>query len=239
MKVRVATLGIPILLACGTARAQTTRVSRADKTIEVTVTETVKADAEVAVLHVGCTAIAPTKDEAYDETVRLSGRVTEALHDAGVGKSDIETTRLSLRRFESEGASQAPQQRPFEAEQMWEVRTAVSDAQRVLDLAVKAGANLFESVDWEVGDPSTLEAKAYAAAVAKARKLAAQLAADLGVRLGELIRASNTARPSPFFLRRDIAAKSMATLAAREPAIKLFPEKVEREATVDAVFAIE
>ena len=104
-KMKVAMLGIPILAACRIATAQTTQVSRANKTIDVTATETVKADAEVAVLHIGCSVIAGTKGEAYDENVRLSGRVTQALLDAGIAKSDIETTRLRLRRLEADGSS--------------------------------------------------------------------------------------------------------------------------------------
>jgi uncharacterized protein YggE len=63
------------------------------------------------------------------------------------------------------------------------VTVAASAAQTVVDLAVKAGANEVDDVEWNVADPVALQAKASGAALAKARSIADQMAKGLGTKL--------------------------------------------------------
>jgi hypothetical protein len=78
--------------------------------------------------------------------------------------------------------------------------------------------------------------------VAKAREMAEQMAQKLGAKVGELVYASN-AQPTINVATR--SGLTMVTVQASivtpppKPQLKLFPKKVEREATVYAVFALE
>lgn len=113
-------------------------------------------------------------------------------------------------------------ERQFEASQLWDVRVPVPQAQAIVDLAVKAGANQVEEVDWQVKDTASLEAKANSAALAKARALAAQLASGLEAKMGELLYVSNTERKPKGLI---FPKTSTTKLAMPEPQLKLFPKK--------------
>jgi hypothetical protein len=65
-------------------------------------------------------------------------------------------------------------------------------------MALRAGANVLESLDWNVADPKALQAKAGAAALEKAKAIAEQMAKGLNAKLGDLVYASNRA-PIPMF----------------------------------------
>lgn len=220
---------------------QDLQVGRTNKTVEVTVTETVQVEPEIAVLHVGYQNYGPTKDRAFEENLRLAKAIVDELQKSIAGKQDIETEELRLNRVEpNEKWSQEERSaRQFGAEQSWNIRVPVERAQGALDLAIRAGANDIEDVDWEVRDPEALSIKATGAALAKARTLANQMATELGSKLGELLYASNSARrPKNWPFASDLQT-SASTIAGKEIPLRLFPKKVEQQATVHAIFAIE
>jgi uncharacterized protein len=108
----------------------------------------------------------------------------------------------------------------------------------IVDLAVKAGANELNNIEWNVADPVALQAGAGGAALAKARTIAEQMAKGLGTKLGELVYASNSAPVTR--KRRDKAfPEVMAPPPPPPPTLTLFPQKVKSDATVYAVFSIE
>ncbi len=222
------------------AHAQSVDVTRTNKTIAVTVAETVRVDPDLAIVQFGFRNYAKTKDAAYEENVRASNRITKALLDAGIPKDRIETESLRVGDASPEWSSEAPKGEKFEAHQSWKISVAVTDAQKVIDLAVSAGVNEIENVDWTVANPFALEAKAGAAALAKAKELARIMAQDMGVRLGELLYVSNS-RPTTWERAGLAADYSTVAVAAAlpPPKLTLFPKQVEREATVHVVYAFE
>jgi len=117
----------------------------------------------------------------------------------------------------------------------------VSQAQAVVDLAVRRVANEVEDVEWNVADPLALQAKAGAAALVKARAIAEQMAKGLGTKLGDLVYASNRAPVSKLFrnLSMQTEAATVSSRGENKPQLTLFPQKVKSDATVYAVFAIE
>jgi uncharacterized protein len=227
-----------------TLLAQDIQVNRQNKTIAVTAEESITADAEVAVLAIGYHNYAPSQDVAFQDNVRASNRITDALLAAGVPKANIETGKLRLNLAEPDETwtSEMKRERKFEAQQSWTITLPVAQAQTVVDLAVQSGANEVEDVEWNVADVLALQAKVSGAALAKARAIADQMAKGLGAKLGELVYASNRA-PVPKFLRitgaRDTYATTVHALADKKPQLTLFPEKVKSDATVYAVFGIE
>ena len=127
------------------------------------------------------------------------------------------------------------------AGQSWHVTVSASEAQMVVDLAVKAGANEVDDVEWNVADPVALQAKAGGAALAKARSIADRMAKGLGTKLGELVYASNRAPVAKMWrgMTLNTEVSTMAVAVEKEPKLTLFPQKVKSDATVYAVFSIE
>ena len=237
-------LWLSSVLICATCLSQDIQVNRQNKTIAVTADESITADAEVAVLAIGYHNYGPTQDTAFRDNVRATEQIVKALLNAKIPAENVETEKLRLSRVQQDESwtAEMKKERVFEAEQSWRVSVSVAQAQTVVDLAVKAGANEVEDVEWNVVDPVALQAKASGAALAKAKSIAEQMAKGLGTKLSELVYASNRA-PVPKMWRGARDSVMMAALvgaeAEKEPRLKLFPQKVNSDATVYAVFAIE
>lgn len=225
------------------ASAQEIQVNRQNKTIAVTAQESVEVSAEIAVIEVGYYNFAATKDAAYDENVKTANTISNALLNSGIPKEAIETQKLQLEHVEpgEKYAANAEfvRQHQFEAQQSWKVTVPIVRSQAVVDLAVRNGANEISDVEWNVTDPVALQAKAGGAALAKARRIAEQMAAGLGTKLGELVYASNQAPVSRMWSRWLATDSAEVSTTRAEPQLTLFPQKVKSEATVYAVFAIE
>jgi uncharacterized protein YggE len=192
---------------------------------------------------VGYQNYAPTKDAAYGENIRVSNEVTKALLNGGVPKSVLETESLRLERAERDEkwTAEEKKERQFQATQTWTIHVTADRAQAVVDTALRAGANVLEALDWNVTDPKALQAKAGAAALAKAKTIAEQMAKGLNAKLGDLVYASNRAPISGFAGKLETVEVS-ATPAPPPPPpphLVLYPKKVKADATVYAVFAIE
>jgi uncharacterized protein len=235
-------LMLALIAITGLMFAQDIQVNRQNKTIAVTAEESTTADAEVAVLAIGYHNYGITQDAAFQENVRAAERITKALLDAKVSKENIETDKLRLARTEidEKWTADMKKDRQFTAEQSWHMTVSASEAQAVVDLAVRAGANEVEDVEWNVADPVALQAKASGAALAKARTVANQMAKGLGTKLGELVYASNRAPVAKMW--RGVTVNTEAAVLAPPPPpprLTLFPQKVKSEATVYAVFSIE
>jgi uncharacterized protein YggE len=234
----VATLLFPcaILAQTGTAPAP-------QKTIEISATEKVQLPAETATIKIGYQNQASSKDVAYANNTKTANQIVQALLDAGVSKDAIETEALTLAKDEDRYGSKSQQAVTFSASQQWLIYTKASEAQKIVDIAVAAGANQIESVDWTVADPKQLEDKAYAAALARAKRIAEQTALYAGVKLGAIVSIANSANPSDRFSRSGfgklMTVEVSATKLKMPPMLKLQPGTVEREASVTITYAIE
>ena len=222
--------------------AQEVQVSRSNRSIDVTATETVRANAEVAIVTLGFVNYVPTRDAAYEENARVSNQVIQALLDGGLSKLAIHTEQFQIQSRPYTDPRGGPPEHQFYAEQTWTIRVNAADAQTVVDRAVTAGANDVGNVVWEVADPNALEQKAGRAALAKARAEAAELAAEFGGKLGELLYASNRLPNESgvgYGAGGGFGMAAGPSTTPERPTVKLFPQPVERSATVHAVFAID
>ncbi len=233
---------IAVVAITGSLLAQDIQVNRQNKTISVTADESATADAEVAVLTIGYHNYGLTQDAVFQENVRVAERITKALLDAKVPKANIETDKLQLTRaqVDEKWTTDMKKERQFTAEQSWHITVSASEAQTVVDLAVRAGANEVDDVEWNVADPVALQAKAGAAALAKAKSIADQMAKGLGTKLGELVYASNQAPAAKTWgYKLDRTMTLAPPPPPPPPKLTLFPQKVKSDATVYAVFSIE
>ncbi len=238
------TIALVLLCAWGLlpAFSQQILVNRQNKTIAITAEDSVSADPEVATITVGYQNYASTKDAAYGENIRVSNEVTKALLNGGVPKSALETESLRLQRAERDDrwTAEEKKERQFQAIQTWTIHVTANRAQAVVDLALRAGANVLEGLDWNVSDPNALQAKAGSAALTKARTIAEQMAKGLNAKLGDLVYASNHAPGFEGSLGKTVELSATpAPPPPPPPHLSLYPKKVKSEATVYAVFAIE
>jgi uncharacterized protein len=242
------TLSILVCFAfASNAYAQDVQVNRDNRTVAVTVSDGIEVDPELAVVQIGYHNFGPTRDAAYKQNGDASQKIINALVSAGVKKEDIETNAVTLDRVDSEGkewTSEQRRERQYEAEQMWTVRVPPAQAQKVADQAVAAGANVLQNVDWIVKDLPALDARAGRSALAKARTLAEDMAHQFGAKVGPLLFVSNeeTAGFGNFDRRARGMSNNVQTVNVTEqaqPVLMLLPQKVRRDATVHAVFALE
>jgi uncharacterized protein YggE len=237
------------LILCATALvagAQTApmglQVSKDNRTMAITATDRVIVQADIATLHLGFIAYGPDSATAYATGSRISNAIASALTKAGVPADQLESENQNISPVQDyviqklTDAEKA--QRRFQVVQSWTVRTNAQDASRLLDIAVKAGANQSGQIDWSLQDENAPQAEAAAKALQRARTVAAQMAAGMNVKLGALIYASNEVQAEPVRpLPRRTEVASMAMEKVEPLAIN--PRRIEKSATVYAVFAIE
>jgi uncharacterized protein YggE len=232
---------IAVCAAAIAASAQTIQVSKENRTISVTATDKVTAMADTATVHIGFITYGPSSDAAYANGSRLSNAIVKALNTAGVPSASIESENQAVapvQPYQVEKLTDAEKaQRKFQVTQSWTVRTNANDAAKVLDLAVKAGANQSGQIDWSFKDENAPEAEAAAKALQRARTQAEQMAQSLNAKLGALLYASNEVQASPV---RPMMMRAMAAPAAEKvQPLAINPRQIEKSATVHAVFAIE
>ena len=207
-------------------------VSSTNRTLTVTASDSVNAEPDVAIVHVGFETQPASAQEAYASGSQTSNAIIDALKQAGVAESAIHSESQYLNRDYS-----VPKSHKFILTEQWTVKTTPKRAAEILDVAVTAGANSSGQIEWTVNDERALENQALDKAAARAKADAAELAKGMGVRLGALIYVSNeVSRPvTPMFAAQRF---SMAAKAAPEP-LAVEPQKVTRSASIYAVYAID
>jgi len=233
------------LLVCSVAEGQAVnQINKQNKTLAVSAQAIAEQEPEIAKLRIGFRATGPTRDEVIRSTAIGINRVVKALENVKVPRSDMETEALEIDETPRDEKLPVEKDRRYFGVQKLELRVSTAAAKDVLAIAVRAGANVLETPSWELRDRSTLQAKAGASALAKAKAIAAQMAEGLHARLGDLIYASNV---QPYgqtyaYLNTESAMMVEVSAARREdstPPMEVLPQKISETATVYAVFAIE
>jgi uncharacterized protein YggE len=222
------------------AIAQAIQVSKENRTIAITATDKVTVLADRATVHIGFIAYGPDSDAAYANGSRISNAIVKSLVAANVPKDAIESENQNLspvQEYQIDKLTPAEKaQRKFQVTQSWTVHTAAADATKVLDLAVKAGANQSGQIDWSLKDENASDAEAAGKALQRARTVATEMAKGLDVRLGALLYASNETQAVP---PRPVMRTMAAPAAAKVEPLAINARQIEKSATVYAVFAIE
>ncbi len=217
------------------ASAQFSRVVSDKRNIEIRASEKVTVPAEIATVKIGFQNQAATKDAAYQENTKASAKIIQALLDAKVPKDAIETQTISLERQDQMNGPNATRTTKFS------VHVKASEAQKVVDIAVAAGGNQVSDVEWSVSDPRALEARAYAAALNRARAIAESTASQAGVKLGEILSITNSVSPFAFSSTLNTESASVSESSAysvKTTPLTLFPPSIQREASVTVVYGI-
>ncbi len=245
MKMRVAMLvgavGLISPMLFGQTVQQTLQVSKDNKTISVTATDTAEAVADTAEVSVGFVVYGTAQEQTYADASRVSNRIVKALEDSGVKSDQLQSGEQNLSPVDPNDKQRYGAGIRFVFRQSWRVTVKASSASEVLHLAVTNGANESGGISWSLADEGSLEAQAAEKALAHAKQIAERMAAGLHVTLGPLVYASNQAGMRPMMAMAGIAP-APRMLKEAKPDVKplaISPDKVSRSATVYAVFALE
>jgi uncharacterized protein YggE len=241
---RIAALALvaTVLPAC----AQQIVVNKDNRTIAVTTSADATADADTVVVQVGFQLYGADQDSAYATGSKASNAIAAALKAAGVPADAIQSDNQGISPVQEYGNNnwtpEEKAERKFQVQQSWSVKTAADNGAKVLDVAVKAGANQSGQMTWSVADQDGLQAKAAKLAMDRARGIAQQMAAGLSATLGPLVYASNEAPAREMPMRGGSGGGMMMAAAPMAKAVEplsVSPRKVTASATVYAVFSIQ
>ena len=239
---RIAVLCAALYVVALPAFAQQIVVNKENRTIAVNTSAEATADADTVTVGIGFLVYGPDQATAYATGSKTSNAIAAALKAAGVPADAIQSESQGISPVQQYGndltlAEKA--QRKFQVQQNWSVKTAVANGAKVLDVAVKEGADQSGQMTWSVADMDALQAKAAKLALVRAQAIAQQMASGLGATLGPLVYASNEApsvRPQGVVYDR---LETFSKLQSPVAPLSISPQKVTTSATVYAVFSIQ
>ncbi|MCD4686940.1 MAG: SIMPL domain-containing protein [Anaerolineae bacterium] len=143
---------------------------------------------DIVMLGLGVEAVNVDIKAAMDDTTARMNAVMLALQDNGVAVEDIRTEHFSIWQDYGYG----PMEPGMQGDASYRVSTSVTITVRnvarvgdLLALAVDAGANIVNYIQFDIEDRAVLQAEARGSAVADAQARAEHLAGLLGMAVGE------------------------------------------------------
>jgi uncharacterized protein YggE len=199
--------------------------------IAVTGTGRVASRPDTAVVEVGAETRAGRLGDATAEVDRTMRAVLAALKALGVRDPEVLTTAYAVdpvaepRQAGDTGARIVG----YRVSNVVQVRTRdVDGVGRIVDAAVRAGANVVRNVHFTIEDPLRVEAEARALAMQDAAAKARDVAAAAGVSLGRLLAVTESSPGRP------VARMSLATGPG-----PVQPGQLETTISLDARYAID
>ncbi len=165
-----------------------------DRTVTVTGTSTIKAKPDEAVVTLGVQTQASSADAAMRENATKVNALIAALANMGIKGSDVSTSGVSL--YPTYGANGNDITGYNASNQLAITVKDVGSTGKVIDAAVRAGANTLDGVEFKLSDQNTGMSDALTAAVADAKSKAETLASAGGAQLGGVLRITENASPS-------------------------------------------
>lgn len=173
------------------------------RTISVTGHGEVSATADMAVVALAVETIHESAGTAVTENAGRSAAVAAAVKQLLGAKDRSETTRYSLQpRYDHRQGEAEPRIIGYVASN--EVRVELHDVDavgKVIDAAIRAGANRVGSLNFTVENPEPQQNEALELAGKRAREQAESIARATGVALGRVLSASSS-QPQPPMPRR-------------------------------------
>lgn len=178
-------------------------------------------------------------NKAVEENARLANRVLQALLNYGLREDNIKTSsyRLYSYREGQKTDSETEQEKIYyqATNEMLISTTQLDTVGEIIDLAVKAGANNINYINFELSDPQELMFQALKMATEQARRKAEAIAEGASVTIQQLynIREERTSY-TPFRSENTMLKREMVASGAPTP---ISPEAVIVRASVIAEFS--
>ncbi len=181
--------------------------------IELSITETVKAEPDIAGISAGVSTEARTAVEAMRMNAREMTAVIARIKALGIDEKDIQTTGINLNaRYDYDRTSQRQIFRGYQVSNRVSVKLrGVERTGEVLDALVAAGATDINGPNFSVDDDTAAKAQARKAAMETARERAMEYASwsgYSGLRLLEINESVRSSQPRP--MMRAMAADAEA-----------------------------
>jgi uncharacterized protein YggE len=218
--------GVLLLAAAiaGVAQPRLGRSATPATSTEITVTGdgTVNATPDRASFDFGVTTNGSTAAEALSRNASEARAIVDALKKSGVGSPDIQTTQVSLWPQTSSSGTRII---GYQAANSVQVTAPLGRAGRLVDAAVRAGANNVDGPNLDTAEKGSLYAQALKRAVADARTKALAIADATGVTLGDAVKVTEgSSEPRPVLYA--------AADAAVAPPIEAGTQKIQASVTV-------
>lgn len=175
------------------------------RVLPVTASAEVRRAPDKATVSAGVITESRKSTEASAENAAKMSAIYHALQQAGIARSDIETSRYSLNPEYDYENKRKPRIVGYTANNFVTVTTTdLSKVGAIIDALSNAGANNISRVQFALSDPDSAEAEALDKAIKKARAKAQAIANSAGVSLGELQSLTiNGGRYSPYSRGQD------------------------------------
>jgi len=195
-----------------------------------------KAEPDLARIGLAVETRGSSAEQAVEENARLANAVFDALKSYGLDEDEIKTGSYRLHSYR-EWYDERPDGEEvitFQAVNEVVVSTSrIEEVGEIIDLAVKAGANNINFINFELEDPQALKVEALQAATEQAEMKAAAIAESAGEKISGLYRIREERTDyTPYTVRQEVAADM--GMGAPTP---IAPDEVTVRAMVTAEFA--
>jgi hypothetical protein len=180
-------------------------------TITVTGDGTVDATPDQASFDFGVTTNGATAADALSRNSAQARSIIDALKNAGIDSSDIQTTQVSLWPQTSNDGSRIT---GYQASNSVEVKAAIGKSGGLVDAAVAAGANNVDGPNLDTADKSSLYAQALKQAVGAAKAKAQAIADAAGLTLGSVLKVQEGGSSAPVPMFAEAKAAESAPIEA-------------------------
>ena len=190
--------------------------SASQPSLDVSATGYANAAPDRATVSAGVVQQGKTAREAMMGNATLMTAVFDELKSAGIPKSDISTSQLSLQPQYDYRDRNKPTIKGYEARNTVTVKSDdIEQVGPMLDALVRAGVNNINNVQFSVKDPKSALDKARTDAIREAKEKAEAMAEAAGVKLGPLLSINEnnlgSISPRPVMMRSASMEMSGAT----------------------------
>ncbi len=194
---------IPLFAATALATplaAAEVQIQSAGPVVELRITESVKAEPDIATVSAGVTSEAPTAVEAMRLNAREMSAVIARIKTLGIKEDDIQTTGINLNaRYDYDRQTRKQIFRGYSvSNRVSVILRDVDETGKVLDALVAAGATDISGPNFSVDDDTAAKAQAREAAMETAKERAMEYAGwagYTGIRLLEVSESVSVSRP--------------------------------------------
>lgn len=186
----------------------------------------VTATPDLAVIRLGVETTGYNLTQIQSENAQISQRVIQAVSQYEI--TDIKTVQYLIdKRYEYQDGNQID--KGYSVRHILEIKTGnIDEAGMIIDTAVNMGANIVESVSFELSDPDMYYQHALNLAVNQAMEKAQSISSNIHIRLN----------PIPIRIVEDSAAPiPMLGFQRADTATPIIPGELRIEASVTADFA--
>lgn len=193
---------VVVLAGCsGVPSAAGSGSSSMENSIAVTGYGDASGEPDMANIQFGISISGETVSEAVQESNSTMEAVIQAMTQLGIPEKDIQTSNFNLwpeTRYDPL-TGQPTEERLYHVDNTVHVKVKPVDlAPDAIEAALNAGANNVYGLTFDIEDPTSLQTQARSDALVDARVRAQQIAAEIGVVLGQEVVVSEVAGVSPF-----------------------------------------